>query len=205
MATEEIVSRETSPAPIEEYAGESWETMLTQAAEVFGADLEKGRTLIGVPFMGIKITVRPGEIKNAVTKKNHPYASLDLIVAPERELARGVKRGRIAEPVMVDPGEHLVINVAGTGAYRQLVQTLEATGAVTLPEGDDGGKFGESRFDSLASTWTLNPASTAAITPGKDGGEPTIAFDIRLYCPRGLRASEYENEYTKEGETLYIG
>ena len=207
MASEEIVSRETPSLPAE-YNGESWDAMVSQAVEVFGADLEKGLALVGVPFMGIRATIRPGDYKNPSTKLNHPYASLDLIVAPQKDIDRAIRRGRVKEDVNVEAGEHLVVNLAGTGAYRQIIQTLEAYGAVTLPEGPEGGPFGGSRFDSLASAWIVNSGEVTPSTgkDGKpDGGEPTLAFDLRLYCPRGFRASEYENEYTKEGLTLYIG
>lgn len=208
MTSDELVSRETSAELPAEYSGESWETMVAQAVEVFGADLEKGLALVGVPFMGIRATIRPGDYKNPATKLNHPYASLDLIVGPQKDIDRAVRRGRVKEDVNVEAGEHLVVNLAGTGAYRQIVQTLEAYGAVTLPLGPEGGQFGGSRFDSLASAWVVNFGDVIASTgkDGKpDGGEPTLAFDLRLYCPRGFRASEYENEYTKEGVTLYIG
>jgi hypothetical protein len=204
VTSEELVSRETPTAEIAEYAGETWETMVSQAVEVFGADLESGNAVVGVPFMAVKATIRPGEYMNAITKQTHPYASLDIIIAPDAEIAKGLARGRITPPLTVSAGEHLVINEAGTGAYRQVVQTLEALGMIGLPEGPETGAFGESRFDSLASAWTVVTGSVQPST-AKDGGEPTLAFDIRLYCPRGLRVSEYENEYTKTGVTRYIG
>lgn len=188
---------------IEPYRGESWEELTRGADEAFGAELEKGQLLLGVPFVAVRLTYRPGDFVNPKTGSAGHYVSIDLITGSENELAKGVRRGRIPDPCPVDPGEHLVINEGGTGVYRQTVEYLETRGWVELPDLPKNGEYGESRYDAGLDGWVLPGGSPVEFRFTKDG-EPTATVDIRLYCPRGLRSSEYENAYTKTGVTRYI-
>lgn len=197
MTGSDIVQGHSLPQP---YAGEDWETLTRQADEVFGADLEKGDTLIGVPFLIVRATYRLGDITSPVTKVKGYYVSLDLIVGPAADLARAVRRGRVTEPLSVEPGEHLIINEGGTGAYRQVTEYLESRGQIELPEGPASGAYGISRFDAPLSKWGI----TGNRKISDDGEILSAEFDIRLYCPRGLRSSEYTNDYTQSGKTRYI-
>jgi hypothetical protein len=186
------------------YQGEDWAALTRDAVEVYGADLEKGAFLVGVPFVIVEATFRPG-IVNARTDELMFYASLDVITGDSEALAKAIRRNRIPEEniAAVEPNEHLVINEGGTGVYRQIVAYLEAAGAIRITS-DLGreGRYGESRFDLSPREWDVNPDHAELRVDG--AGNPTLAFPLRLLCPRGLRASEYENEYSKAATTRYI-
>lgn len=185
--------------PAERY----WADVTTDADRVDGADLEKGANLIGVPFCITRAVFRKGDFLNqGITGW---YVSLEAVIAPAVEIARAYRRGRIAEgtALSVEQGENVVFNEGGTGVYRQVVAYLEAKQLITLPEGPEQGKYGESRYDTLPPEWQVTDAAKLALDP--ESGNPSISFDIRLLCPRGLRSSEYENEYTKQGVTRYLG
>lgn len=202
MSTE--VEKAETTDTIAPYKGEDWSTLVGQSTEVFGADLEKGDALVGVPFCVIRATIRTGDYPyprgGPYEGLMRPYASLDVIVGPDEEIAKGVRRGRILN-LSVDAGEHLVVNEAGTGAYRQLCQCLEAWGMVTFPEGRIEGPLDESKYDLPIREWGF-PQGNVRISAT---GDLSAEFDIRLLCPRGFRASDYENEYTKAGRTRYFG
>lgn len=191
---------------IKPWTGGNWEELTDQADEVFGSDLEKGSSLIGVPFCIIRATFRPGDYMNAITQNKGYYVSLDIVTAPERDFKRAIIRGRIPIEIhesMPQPEERLVFNEGGTGVYRQIVQYLEAKGRIEigsdLPE---GGAYGESKYDILPPEWTKHDGIVTSDENDDEG--PVFTFDIRLLCPRGLRESSYENDYTKQGVTRYI-
>jgi hypothetical protein len=197
--------------PVQRYQGGTWDDLMAESGEVFGADLESGQMVVGVPFGWVHATFRPGDYASqAETTFVHKgekgnYVSLDIIIAPEEEIEKRIKRNRIMIPgtevpvtslaeLGVIPGEHLAINEGGTGVYRQVMEYLEGYGLIGLPDGPDEGRYGESRFDCPAERWTFG----AEIATG-------AGFPVRLYCPRGLRSSKYENEYTKSAITRYFG
>jgi hypothetical protein len=190
------------PSP---YRGEDWETLVSTGQEVFGADLEAGDNLIGMPFVIVAATFRPSDIARPGTKGTGDYVSLDIVIGPDNEIQRGVRRKRISaeSAQLFDPGEHLIFNEGGTGVYRQIVAYLESMDWIKLPEGPDQGAYGESRYDTPVSAWQID-RDAATATVGTDG-RLTVVFNLRLICPRGLRASDYENEFTKAGRTRYIG
>ena len=187
------------------YQGESWETLTAEAHEVFGADLEKGDQLVGVPMCIIMATFRRGDITNVKTGEKGFYVSLDTIIAPEKDLEKAYRRGKITAEnrELLTAGEHLVFNEGGTGVYRQIVAYLEATDRIKITsELPAEGAYGESRHDLSPENWSVD--QSAEFKRGDDG-QFAVSFSIRLLCPRGLRASDYENEYTKSGRTRYIG
>lgn len=179
-----------------------WRDLTRDALEIGGGDLERGDSLVGVPFCitGLKFW-RGDYVRSDDRTKNGDVVAIYLTVGPEYEIARGIRRGRIEMPLSVEAGEVLVFNEAGTGMYRQLVAILEAQGFITLPEGRGEGVYGESRYDTPIDLWT-NPDGSGLFT---DSEKPTIDFTVKILCPRGLRLSEYENEHTKAGRTRYIG
>jgi hypothetical protein len=200
-------------AVIEPYRGEAWADLVGQSQTVFGADLEKGDVLIGIPFVLVRTTFRPGDYLHGKYKDKmlipgtgcgaaHPYVSMDVITGSQAEFDRALRRGRITDEqaANIDPEEHLVINEAGTGVYREVLQYLEAIGFVTLPELPKSGPFGETRYDSHPSDWEVR---NGEVRFDSDGNQ-VVSFEARLYAPRGLRASDYENEYTKTGRTRYF-
>jgi hypothetical protein len=175
-----------------------------EADEVEGYDLLKDDALfelVGVPFMATKAIFRDGiQAKGAEWRSD--YVSLELRTAPEsvirRDLPRILSRRKAAGLDGKDfasvGDEQLVINDGSTGIYRQVVQYLAAKGKITLPEGEEEGEKGESIYDLPRSQW-LSGAE-----------EATEGIEITLRCSRGLRFSEYENEYTGDGKarTWYI-
>jgi hypothetical protein len=186
------------------YAGGTWDELVAQSEQIFGADLEKGASLLGVPFVIVRATFRPGNyIRSDMKGVNGDVVFISVITGPQTEIDKGKRRGRIADDCPVEPGEHLGFNEAGTGVYRQVVLYLETAGLIRLPEPEkpEEGRYGESRLDAPVKTWLIHDSATTAQT---DTGDVTVNFDLRLFCPRGLRESSYENEHTKQGVTRYI-
>lgn len=175
---------------------EDWGTLISNADEVTGFELISGEAadkLIGVPFVITRAVFRDG-VQRAGSPYRDDYVSCEAVVAPQEVLAQRARRGRLdLDEISVDPGEHIVFNDGSTGIYRQIVQYLEAKGMIVLPAGPDVGGKGESRFDLPRSQWD-------------EGDEQaTSGFNIRLHCPRGLRYSEYTNDYNPDGsKTRYI-
>ena len=186
------------------YRGESWDALSASAHEVQGSDQVKADLLTGFPFIAVHGTIREGDyIHVGGCGKNHPYMYLTAVIGPAYEIARAVKRGRVNEDNADDfePGEVIGFVEAGTGLYRQVLSYLESQGYITLPEGPADGPFGQSRFDSLPDSWEFGKGY---LKYGPDG-KPVWDADFRLSFPRGLRISEYENEFTKQGKTRYAG
>lgn len=194
---------ETSGVP-EPWQGGTWDELTRDAHEVFGADLEKGAQLVGVPFCLVAVTFRPG-LTNAKTGELMFYASLDAIVAPIEIIRRRLPRipEENQEYALDMAGEHVVFNEGGTGVYRQVIAYLESQGRIKITsELPREGRSGESRFDLSPAGWEVDESAELKLS---DTGEPTLAFAVRLLCPRGLRSSDYENEYSKEATTRYFG
>jgi hypothetical protein len=192
------------------YTGEGWDSF---QHEVSGADFTKGDLLVGVPFGLVEIVIRNGDyrhgrfdkegtlIDGTGCGKTHPYAYMRAVIGPENELQKAVARGRLTEEAskLIDPGEQLGWIEAGTGVYRNILAYLESQGYIEFPEGPSLGAFGESKYDSLPAQWGFNKGD---LRFGPDG-EPVYTANLRLRFPRGLRVSEYTNDYTKEGRTRY--
>ncbi len=166
-----------------------WEQQTAQADEVIGHSLIGGKeneetldNLIGVPFLIENITFRPGDIN--IAPKGQPavyrdYVSVEALIHPDYQ--RRFKRSRV------------VFNDGSTGIYRQIVAYLAARGYVTVSDTvAEKAPSNESRYDVSYSQ------------PDRDG-EPNrpVDFAVRLYCPEGLRKSDYTNEYG-EAETWYL-
>jgi hypothetical protein len=175
---------------------ESWESLVASADEVLGHELLSGEAadkLIGVPFIITRVVFRDG-ILRAGSQYRDDYVSCEAVVAPKEVLAERARKGRLdLDSISVDPGEHIVFNDGSTGIYRQIVQYLESKGLIKLPAGPEAGAKGESRFDLPRSQWY----------EGDD--KATEGIHVRLLCPRGLRYSEYVNDYSPDGaKTRYI-
>jgi hypothetical protein len=190
------------------WTGGSWEDLTHDADEVRGADLERGALLVGVPMCIIRATFRQGDYMSAKIDAVGWYVSLDTVIGPEPEIARAIRRKRIPEENLSsvpEPGETLIFNEGGTGVYRQIVEYLAAKKRILIKSDlPETGAYGESRYDVLPPEWEYPDRDGPELRYGPDG-TPTVSFEVRLLCPRGLRSSEYENEYTKAGVTRYIG
>jgi hypothetical protein len=178
---------------------DQWDTLIGEADQVIGAEhitdeaLDK---LMKVPFVITNVTYRDGT-KRMGSDYRDDYVSCKAVVAPETELAKRVRMGRLnLADISVEPGEHIIFNDGSTGIYRQITQYLHVKEYITLPEPLTAGNQGKgnSSFDLPRSEWVA----------GAD--QAGIGISIRLYCPRGLRYSEYTNDYAPDGaKTRYIG
>lgn len=192
--------------------GMDWDTMLGQADEILGYDLARDETaddLVGIPFVITALTFRPGVMRGKVRQA---YASVEVRIGPRLDLRLiNVRRESSRLPRIPDidalafgPDSHVVFNDGSTGVYRQAVKYLLTKGYIQLPAPVvETGEYGESSFD-------LPPSGFSAITRGdafdKDGFTGyAVSLAPVLYCPRGLRLSLYENDYTQTGKTRYIG
>lgn len=173
-----------------------WDTLIQSADVVAGADLAKDElklALVGIPFVATRVVFRPGAARKS-------YVSTELVIGS----ADVLKRRRIDMSTLPwEPGQSVVFNDGSTGVRRQLAQYLEAKGWITLPDGPEGGKLGESKYDVPPEEWV-------DITNGEiyfdENGRGIYTANIRLSCPRGLRKSEYTNDENPDGSvTCYFG
>lgn len=179
---------------------EEWNSLLAESDQAVGSELiteDALDKLMKVPFVIVSVTYRDG-VKRMGMDYRDDYVSCEAIVAPEPVLVQKVRMGRLKlADISVEPSERILFNDGSTGIYREITRYLHEKGIIRLPEPivETGGK-GESSFDLPRSRWeTGSEAATSGIA-------------IRLHCPRGLRFSEYENEYTADGsraKTRYIG
>lgn len=191
--------------------GEDWDSLVGSADEIIGYDLAKDETaddLVGVPFAIVGVTFRPGLLRG---KERQAYVSCEVRVSPHLDLRLINARregSRLAgldtlERLAFGPDSHVVFNDGSTGVYRQVVKYLAAKGYVTLPDPvTEAGPYGESSLDLAPYRWAGIAAGTA-----KEADDEWLDYSaaIRLLCPRGLRLSLYENDYTQTGKTRYLG
>lgn len=204
---------EKQPQSLVYTPGMDWETLLETADEILGYDLARDETaddLVGVPFALTAVTFRPGVLRDKVRQA---YVSCEVRISPHLDLRlintrrEGSRLPRINDLDMLAFGgnQHVVFNDGSTGVYRQVVKYLAVKGYVELKTPVvETGAYGESSFDQP-------PSGFADIHRGEvrfdKEGFPvyTAAIAPILYCPRGLRLSLYENDYTQTGKTRYIG
>lgn len=188
------------------YTNQGWTDLVSGAAVVPGADLVPGGILKGVPFVITSATFRPGDYLSPVTGIKPHYVSLEIVTGDEAAFRQAVKRGRITDECGIDPGEELVFNEAGTGVYRQIVSAFEAFGWIILPDGPLEGPYGTSRMDTSPEDWEVTElgAGSGVDVRFDNEGRTVVTASIWLHAKRGLRISEYENDFTKEGITRYL-
>jgi hypothetical protein len=187
----------------EPYRGQTYGQLIQDAGIVPGADLVKGDAIIGVPFVTTAVTFRIGDYASAVTRIKGAYANIEIVTGDDAAFARAVKRGRIPTECDIEPMEELIFNEGGTGVYRQLVSAWLDLGWIQLPEGELGGAYGESILDTPLDEWLIVNAGPVVTTADSEGN-PVYSAATRLLVKRGLRVSEYENDFTKEGRTRYL-
>lgn len=188
------------PDPVEDVAdyapGQSFAELVTTSDVVDGADLAKDElklALCGIPFVITRVVFRPGAARKA-------YVSSELVIAD----ADTLRRRRVNVPDMAfEPEQRVVFNDGSTGVYRQLVQYLEAKGYITLPDMPENGSYGETKYDLPPEQWTEINAGEISFD---DDGRGIYTKNVRLSCPRGLRKSEYQNDFNPDGSTTcYLG
>jgi hypothetical protein len=200
----------SSPVPVYQ-PGENWESLVNSADEILGYDLARDETaddLVGVPLMITRVQFRPGVMRD---KEMQAYVTCEARVAPDLDLRLINSRresSRLTKLTSLDtlafgPDSHVVFNDGSTGIYRQIVKYLYSRGFIELESPvNEVGQYGESSFDQPPSRWANTTQGYIAFTPE---GFATYSADIRLYAPRGLRLSLYQNDYTQTGKTRYLG
>lgn len=193
--------------------GEDWQELVAGADEILGYDLAKDETaddLVGVPFILTRVVFRPGVMRD---KERQAYVSCEARIAPGLDLRvinsrrEGSRLPRLndLESLAFGPDSHVVFNDGSTGVYRQIVKYLFSRKYIALNEPViEAGSYGETSFDEPPGRWSAIYAGDRFDTP--DGKEifAGYAADIRLYSPRGLRLSLYENDFTQTGKTRYL-
>jgi hypothetical protein len=196
---------ELSPAyelPAEVSPLDTWATLTADAHTTTGASLFKEEALarlVGVPQLITSFTFRPG-IKDKATGTVFDYVSVESMIAPETELKRALRRGQfpVDTAELLTPGETVVFNDGSTGIFRQVTRYLESIGAIVLPDGENEGEKGASRYDRPREEWK---GSAVPITRDNNGTLSDTRYPVRLMLPRGLRSSTYTNAYTSGDET----
>jgi hypothetical protein len=191
--------------------GEDWNTLADSADEILGYDLARDETaddLTGVPFLITRVMFRPGVMRG---KERSAYVSCEVRIAPELDvrLINSRRNGSRMTPITdisnlaFGPDSHVVFNDGSTGVYRQIVKYLAMKEMIILTSPViEAGTYGESSFDQSPGQWEDIAGDGAAIDPS---GFLGYTANVRLFCPRGLRLSLYENDYTQTGKTRYIG
>jgi hypothetical protein len=175
---------------------DSWDSLKGESDSVLGFDLAKGEladALEGIPHMITRVVFRPG------IRPDSSMVSCEGIVAPEEVLRK--RRVNIAD-LPFEPEGTIVYNDGSTGIYRQIMRYLEAKSIIRI-EGAirDQGKLGESSYDLGFNRVLHSDAVHGGI---KANGEYEYYVNIRLYCPRGLRLSDYDYN-GQPAKTRYLG
>jgi hypothetical protein len=193
----------TTPAlPAEVSPLDTWESLTEGAHTTTGASLFKDEALarlVGVPQVITSVTFRPG-IKDKATGTVFDYVSVESRIAPQHVLVKAMKRGQFdaSTAEMLDPNETVVFNDGSTGIFRQITRYLEDTGIIALPDGENEGEKGASRYDRPREEWK---GSAVEVVRNADGTLADTRYPVRLVLPRGLRSSTYVNAYTSGDET----
>jgi hypothetical protein len=179
----------------------TFSAMALVADEVLGNALTKGddlEKLEGVPFLITHVTFRRSFRSTQNRDLWLAYVSCEAIVADEAYLAQ---LGKSLDGLPFRPGEHIVFNDGSTGIYRQVVKYLASKEYVTIPEGPEEGGKEACRYDAPPSEW---PDIRYGQNSFELEGFMNYTAEIRLLCPRGLRKSDYSNDFTDDGTTHYI-
>lgn len=167
---------------------------LAAEAEYFarGFRLVEKDDLIGVPFVVINATFREGYL-DPVTKEKGDYVSLECVVADKEILEAPQTQAQLNHaragtgPLGVYPSEPVVINDGSTGIRRSMVEVLSLAGDVKT-----GGDY-----DRPYQVWEKGSAEAEfGFSRGQTRALPYVAL-------RGLRRSDYENEFG-EATTFYF-
>jgi hypothetical protein len=197
-----------------------WDEATATADQVEGFELAADEVLdalVGIPHLITRVTFRPGIVRRMRdgSDKQFAYVSCEATVAPEERITlRRVNRARKAsdlppieklEDLPISPGEHLVYNDGSTGIYRQIVAYLHTHDYITAAdEMVVAGKSGETTLDMPPGDWASVDRDRGETGETEDGFV-TYEASVRLLCPRGIRISEYENDYNPDGSrTRYL-
>lgn len=196
------------------------ELMQVPGFMVSGATIVAKGWLLGVPHIVTSATFwTPKASKDGLRMG---MVSLEAVVANVDLLQRQIRLGRVLERIDSDngsetrviksidelgfyPGERVVYNDESTGIRRTVVKWLSDCGLITLPKTAPKGYSGP-LFDLPWPEWEAfseNTTQGELVVPRftkMASGNPFL-----IHAPRGLRVSEYSNDYTDEGLTYYFG
>jgi len=183
------------------------------------AVVDKG-WLLGVPFNVTAVTFWTPAADKTPSGYRMGYVSCEATIGDIRSLERQIARGRVLERVgnetriikNVDelafyPGERVVFNDESTGIRRTIVGWLVKYDMVKIPESHP--QYEGNRLDMPWPLWDSfresTPQGEGTIVPRftrMPSGNPFL-----IHCLRGLRVSEYSNEYTAGDTALtyYFG
>lgn len=162
--------------------------------------IEDKLELLGVPHLITGVTYQKPKADQ------RGFVSVQGVVADQDTLADAVQRGRIPNKLTVHPGEYIVYNDGSTGIRRQLTMQFQMLGMlnVGLPDSD-----GDARFDI---PWTEWADFSQSIKQGDAVDAPVVPCftknhvgrQLVIQAMRGLRASEYSNQYADDAVTFYL-
>lgn len=166
---------------------------------------EQLELLVGVPFAVVGVTFRNEMTRpfKGVTMRGD-YCTVRIVLGDEDSF----RKAKVEITDDVYPLRQLLFNDGSTGVRRQLVNYLTTKGIITLSDatGDEivtSGPMGDCDYDLPVHMWKDMAAGEVTF----DGGDTTVwkyDFPRLLIAKRGLRVSEYENQFTKEGVTRYL-
>jgi hypothetical protein len=166
-----------------------------------GFRLVSKEDLLGVPFVIISATYREGFPRAGV---KGDYVSIEAVVADADILSSKPVMTHIAHEqpgvstmsdLSVFPNEAIIFNDGSTGVRRQVTEKL--AGAGIFDPGPDGPDVLD-RHDRQIQKWKKGADLIGERNVALVNGEP-----FRYVCRRGLRKSEYENEFG-QAVTFYI-
>lgn len=179
------------------YSPEEVQQAWTDADEVLGFTLikDENRTkLVGVPFLITKVVFREGIGMYDKTNK-FDYVTAECIIAPAAAFNKAADMGLFKrDHVPFEPLDRVVFNDGSTGVFRQIVAYLAARDLIVLK--DEGvttnAPKGSHQYDQPRAVWVSGST------------EATDGIPVNLRCSRGLRHSEYSNEFG-DADTYYLG
>lgn len=150
--------------------------------------------LIGVPHVIVGLTYREGYL-NPETKQYGDYVSVEAVVASTDVLESVPVKYQLPKELKVFGNETVIYNDGSTGIRRSLTELLHQTGIIDV----GASKGDENLFDKPYQRWASgSEKATDGIVADAQGNK------FRYAALRGLRLSEYENEYGP-GRTFYFG
>lgn len=188
------------------------------ALVIDGAQVVQKGWLLGVPFTVTGVTFWTPAADRTSSGYRMGYVSCEATIGDVTQLEKQIARGRILErngnttrvieeldQLAFYPGERVVFNDESTGIRRTIVSWLVQYGLAAIPETHP--KHTGNRFDM---PWPLWDSFEESTTQGEGVIVPrfthfTNGNPFLIRASRGLRVSEYSNDYTSEGLTYYFG
>jgi hypothetical protein len=157
-----------------------------------GFRLVQKAMLVGVPFVVVGVTYRPGFPRAG---QQGDYVSVECVVADKETLNTAPVRSMLPADLEVYGNEPVVFNDSGTGVRRDLTMHFQGMGLIDVGMA----KKDENAFDRQYQQWASGAdVATTGIVADANGEK------FRYLAMRGLRRSDYENEYGP-ATTFYFG